>query len=141
VIIGSGFIGLEAAIALKKRNWDVSVIELLDWILPRVLDEKPSLLIRSILENHGVKVFTQERVTRITGNNKGKTVVTDKREIDCDIVIGAAGMKPNIELSRQAGLKIGELGGIWTNEQMLTSVDNIYACGDCIQARDQPTLA
>ena len=145
VVIGSGLIGLEAAIALKEKGCQVSVVELLDWIMPRVFDKEPAERLTRIIEDHGVKVFTGERVQRISGNGRVRGVVTDRQEIDCDMVILAAGMRPDIELARQAGMKLGELGGISTDKQMMTSVENIYACGDCVEADDiitgKPTLS
>jgi len=145
VIIGSGFIGLETAIALRKRGWEVAIIESLSWILPRVFDEKPSQLLRRIVEDHGIRVFVGEKVKRIRGDVKVEGVVTDRREVECNMVIIATGMRPRTELARQAGLKVGELGGIWVDKQMMTSAENIYACGDCVEAKDAifgtPTLS
>jgi len=145
VIIGSGFIGLETAIALRKRGWEVAIIESLSWILPRVFDEKPSQLLSGIVEDHGIKVVIGEKVKRITGDVKVEGVVTDRREVECDMVIIATGMRPRVELARQAGIRVGELGGIWVDKQMMTSAENIYACGDCVEAKDaifdMPTLS
>ncbi|MFC1979959.1 NAD(P)/FAD-dependent oxidoreductase [Chloroflexota bacterium] len=145
VVVGSGPVGTETGVALHKRGMRVYLIELLDRIMPRVFDETPSSLLRSMLEEQGITVFTGERVTAISGKGKVDGIVTDKRQIECDMVILGAGMKPNIELAGQSGLKIGELGGISVTGQMMTSFSDVYACGDCVEAEDmvtgEPTLS
>ncbi|MFC2018717.1 NAD(P)/FAD-dependent oxidoreductase [Chloroflexota bacterium] len=139
VIIGSGMIGMEAAIALKKQGWKVVVIEFLDWVLPRIFDERPAQKLRAIVEDHDIEVLTGERVQKIAGDSQVSGVATDKREIDCDLVLTAAGMRPNVELAKQTGLTIGKFGGICTDEYMRTNIENIYACGDCAETKDAIT--
>jgi len=139
VIIGSGFIGVEAGIALKKRGFEVGFIELLDRILPRAFDKKPADIIKLILREHGIEVLTKERVVQILGKERVEGVETDSRRIRCDVVILSTGMRPRVDLAHSAGIKIGDLGGIVTNEQMLTNMKNIYACGDCVESRDVVT--
>ena len=136
-IIGSGPIGVELAIALRKRNWDVCLIEALDWILPNVFDEKASSMVRRILERHKIEVLTGEKVVAIKGKARVDGVLTsDTRRRETDLVVFATGMQPSSELARGAGIEIGELGGIRTNEQMETSIKDIYACGDCVEGKD-----
>lgn len=134
-VIGAGFIGVGASIALAKKGWDVFDISR-RWMLPRVFDEKPSWLLKEIIEEHGIQVLTGERVIGISGNARAESVVTDKRKIRCDLVVLATGLRPEVQLARRAGLEIGNLGGIKTNAQLMTSIEDIYACGDCIQAKD-----
>lgn len=136
VVIGSGFIGIEVAIALKMRNYQVHIIELLDWILPRAFDEYPASLLAKLLQENDIKLLVKERVNCITGNTRVSGVVTDRRKIKCDTVILATGMKPNGELARKAGLEIGKLGGIAVDREMLTNAPDIYACGDCAETED-----
>lgn len=145
VVVGSGPIGVETSVALHKSGLQVYLIELLDRVMPRVFDETPSSLLRNILEEQGIRVLTGERVTTISGSSKVEGIVTDKRQIECDMVILGAGMKPNIELAKQSGLKIGGLGGISVTRQMMTNFGDVYACGDCVEAEDlitgEPTLS
>lgn len=136
VVVGSGPVGVEASIALRKMGLQVFLIELLERILPTLFDERPSSILRSIIESHGIKVFTGEKVIRILGKEAAQGVLTDRREIECDMVILVAGMKPNVELAQRMGLNIGNLGGIKVNKQMLTNIDNVYACGDCVESID-----
>ncbi len=136
VVVGSGPIGVETGVALYKRGLRVHLIELLDRIMPRVFDETPSSLLRDMLKEQGIEVLTGERVVEVTGNGRVEGIVTDKRQIECDMVVLGAGMKPNIELAEQSGLKIGKLGGISVNGQMMTNLSDVYACGDCVEAED-----
>lgn len=138
-IIGSGFIGVEVAIALKRTGCEVILIEVLDRILPRAYDRKPSDIIRTILSEHGIEVLTEDRVIRILGERQVEGIETENRKIRCDMVILSTGMRPRVDLARSAGIEIGELGGIVTNEHMLTNIENIYACGDCVESRDAVT--
>ncbi len=145
VVVGSGPVGTETSVALHKRGMQVYLIELLDRIMPRVFDETPSSLLRNMLEGQGISVFTGEKVTAISGNGKVEGIVTDKRRIECDMVILGAGMKPNTEMAGESGVGIGALGGISVTGQMMTSFSDIYACGDCVEAEDmitgEPTLS
>jgi len=136
VVVGSGPIGIEASIALKKRGWRVFLVELLDWILPRVFDREPAAMLQEILEREQIEVLTGERVVRILGEGRVSGVATARREIACDLVLMVAGMVPEVELARRAGLEVGGLGGLATDEHLLTTGADIYACGDCIEARD-----
>ncbi len=137
VVIGSGAIGVEAAEALKKKGFEVCIIELLDWILPALFDEPSANRLQNELENYGIRVFKGEKVLRIEGEDKVSAVVTDKRKMMCDTVVVATGVVPGTALAQTAGIKVER--GIKVNEQMETSVENIYACGDCIETVDACT--
>jgi len=137
VVLGPGYIGVEASIALKKRGWEVSLVGgRTGRILRPTFDEKPSLILRKVIEDHGIEVLTGERAVKFVGNSRIHSVITDKREIECDMAILVLGMRPEVELAQKAGVEIGNLGGIKVNKQMMTTVEGIYACGDCVQARD-----
>ncbi len=139
VLIGSGPIGVETAIALRKRGLEVYLIEFLDRIMPKIFDIKPSLMLRGILEEKGITVLTGERVNSILGSSKVEGIVTDKRQIVCDEVVMGVGVRPNVELAKQSGITIGGLGGIAVDRQMKTNFEDIYACGDCVQTKDIAT--
>src|SRR3990172_449647 len=92
VLVGSGPIGVETAIALRKRGLEVYLVEFLDRIMPRIFDTKPSSMLRNILEEHSIHIFTGERVTSIIGESKLKGIVTEDRTIVCDeVVMGGGG--------------------------------------------------
>jgi NADH oxidase (H2O2-forming) len=137
VVIGSGAIGIEAAEALKKKGYEVYIIELLDWILPALFDEPTAKRLESAMEGYGIHVCTGEKVLQIKGDNEVASVVTDKREIKCDTVVVATGVVPGTALAKTAGIETGR--GIIVNQKMETSVPDIYACGDCVETIDACT--
>lgn len=134
VVIGSGLIGIEAAEALKKRGFEVYLIELLDWVMPKLWDEKAGQLLGNALIKNDIKVLTHEKVLNIIGDDTVSSVLTDKREIKCDTVVMATGVVPSRDLAIKVGAEVNK--GIKVNESMMTSVKDIYACGDCVETKD-----
>ena len=134
VIVGAGAIGLEMAEAMTVRGADVTVVEMFPHVLPPVEPE-----IAAIVEEHlrekGVKVLTGTKVLAFEDDGEGyvSKVVTDKGEIPAQMVLLSTGVRPNVELAKECGLKIGETGAIWVNEGMQTSDERIYAVGDCAE--------
>lgn len=138
VIVGGGFIGLEAAVALADM-WGVkcTVVEMMSQILPGALSASLSAMARHDFESHNVAVLTGEKVLRLEGENgRVARVVTDKRTLDAQVVIFAAGFVPNGALAREAGLEVTAFGGIVVNEHMQTTDPDIYAGGDCVATRN-----
>ena len=138
VIVGGGFIGLEAAVALADM-WGVkvSVVEMMDQILPGVLSQPLSLMAANDCLTHKVDVFTSEKVLRLEGENGTVTkVVTDKREIPVQLVIFAAGFIPNGQLAKDAGLEVAPFGAVVVDEHMRTTDPSIYAGGDCVAIKN-----
>lgn len=138
VIVGGGFIGLEAAVALADM-WGVkvSVVEMMDQILPGVLSQPLSLMAANDCLTHKVDVFTSEKVLRLEGENGTVTkVVTDKREISAQLVIFAAGFIPNGQLAKDAGLEVAPFGAVVVDEHMRTTDPSIYAGGDCVAIKN-----
>lgn len=136
VIIGSGLIGIEVSEALRKKGYEVYLVELLAWIMPKVFDEAPAQLMAEGLQANGISVLTHEKVLQIIGDTHVSGVITDKRELSCDTVVLATGVLPSNELAVRAGISIGKTRGIQVNDQMMTSVPDVYACGDCVEAKD-----
>ena len=138
VIVGGGFIGLEAAVALADM-WGVkvSVVEMMDQILPGVLSQPLSRMAANDCQTHKVDVFTSEKVLRLEGENGTVTkVVTDKREIAAQMVIFAAGFVPNGQLAKDAGLEMAPFGAVVVDEHMRTTDPAIYAGGDCVAIKN-----
>ena len=138
VIVGGGFIGLEAAVALADM-WGVkvSVVEMMDQILPGVLSQPLSRMAANDCQTHKVDVFTSEKVLRLEGENGTVTkVVTDKREIAAQMVIFAAGFVPNGQLAKDAGLEMAPFGAVVVDEHMCTTDPAIYAGGDCVAIKN-----
>jgi len=137
VVIGSGAIGIEAAEALKKKGYEVYIIELMDCIMPSLFDEVTAKRLETAMEGYGIHVHTGEKVLRIKGDNKVSAVITDKREIPCDTVVVATGVVPGVGLAKTAGIATNR--GIQVDRYMRTSLPGIYACGDCVETIDACT--
>lgn len=129
VIIGTGFIGLEMAENLKHLSMDVTMVELLPQVSPG-LDEDMAILVEEHLTAKGVQVITGKSAKEITEN---EVILSDERKLPGDLVIVATGVRPNVELAKEAGIELGVTGAIKVNPFMETSVADIYAAGDCIE--------
>lgn len=136
VVVGAGLIGMEVVEALVTRGIEVSVVDLLSWPLPNMLDQEFGSRLENILKSKGVNFYGGEKVLEILGENSVLTgVKTDQRTIPADMVLLAIGVRPNIHLAQEAGLEIGASGGIVVDEAMRTSDAHIYAGGDCVEVR------
>ena len=135
VIIGAGLIGMEVAEALVTRGLKVSIVEMMDTVVPTFLDEDLAHHLEKHLSSKGVSVYTGTKVESLEGDDAGNVtaVVTDKCRLDADLVLMAIGVRPNVKLARDAGLEIGETGAIKINERLQTSDPDIYAGGDCVE--------
>jgi len=133
VIIGAGGIGLEMAEALSDM-WGIEthVVELMDQILPGIVSSDLARMAQHHMEEHGIKFYLSEKVVRFEGKERIEKVITDKRELDADLVIVAIGVEPNSDLAKNAGLDVSPSGAIIVNEYMQTSDPDIYAGGDCV---------
>lgn len=134
VIIGAGFIGLEMAEALVDL-WgiEVDIVEITNQALPGIISYNMAKMVQCHLEENEVSVYFNEEVVRIEGKQRVEKVVTSNRTLDADMVIIAAGIMPNSDLARSAGLEISPKGGIVVNKRMQTSDPDIYAGGDCVE--------
>src|SRR5712692_2729844 len=136
-IIGAGLIGSEMAEALLVRRVGVLQAEIVPEILPVILDPDMASIVREKGEEHGVQYHLQSTLEAILGD-KGKVsgVRISGLIYEVDAVIVAIRIRPNTELAKDAGILLGESGGIRTDERMLTSASNVYAAGDCIETFD-----
>ena len=134
VIIGAGFIGLELAEAFVRRGLHTSVLEQQDRLLPQLLDEDMGALLLRDTKNPLLDIYLEEKAGAfVVENGRVAGVQTDKRLIPAQLVIVAVGVRPNVELAREAGLAIGPSGCIAVNEYLQTSDSAIYAGGDCAE--------
>lgn len=137
VIIGGGFIGVEVADELKKSGKNVTLVEIMDSLLPVSFDPDFGEIARKEIEAENLKVLTGRKVTEIYGSKRVEGVRLDNAEtIPADAVILATGYRPNSDLARKLGLKVTEYGFIETDEYMRTSKPDVFAAGDCVQHRD-----
>ncbi len=133
VIIGSGLIGMETTEAFVKSGIKTTIVEMLPSILPKLLDQDMVPEVQRKFEEKGVNFILGKGVEAIIGEEKVRAVQVGGKEIPTDIVINAAGVRPNIELAKKSGLVIGVTGGIKTNLRMQTSAKDVYAAGDCAE--------
>lgn len=133
-IVGGGPIGLETAEAFVNRGLEVTVIELLDQLLGPI-DKDLAVLVEDHIKEKGVNVLTSDAVKKLEGDTEGfvKKVVTSNTELDVDLVLMSIGVRPNTQITVDAGLKLGETKAIKVNNHMETSVKDIYAAGDCVE--------
>ncbi|MFZ4777322.1 MAG: FAD-dependent oxidoreductase [Terrimicrobiaceae bacterium] len=139
VIVGGGFIGLEMAENLVHRGLAVTVVEMLDQVMPP-LDPEMARAVQEHLEKHGVKVALGDGVAGFESRD-GQIVVNTKSGAQHagDIVILAIGVRPENALAKAAGLELGARGGIRVDEQMRTTDSNIWAVGDAVEVKDVVT--
>lgn len=137
VVIGGGFIGLETVEALLERGTAVTLVEMMNHLLPPV-DREMAEPLAIHLQNRGVRVLLGQKVSEVVrdGNNDRVEVkLASGDTIPCDFVLSAMGVVPRLDLVRQAGLAIGQAGGVVVNDRMETSDPDIYAAGDICEIR------
>ena len=135
-VVGGGFIGIEMAENLRHAGLDVSVIELLDQVMPP-FDFEMAQLLHENIEQNGVKLYLGDGVASFLDN--GKTVeikLKSGKAVSAELVILAIGVRPNGELARSSGLAVNARGGILTDEFLRTSDPAIYAVGDVTEVED-----
>lgn len=151
VVIGAGLVGLEVAEAFATRGIKVTVVEKMPQILPLQLDPTAAGLVSSRLEDQGIKLITGvgftgiDRLTRSGKSTKTKTAGKGRLAValesgdtlPADLVIVAAGTRPNTGLAKEIGIKVNR--GILVNERMETSIPGIYAAGDVVETVDAVT--
>ncbi len=133
LVVGAGAIGLEVAAALRKYCREIFVVEKENRLLPNNLDEDMSRVAEEKLKHMGIKFIFGEKIKKISEDKKISCVEVGNEKIQADIIVLCAGTAPNIKLAEDAGIKIGITGGIKINEKAETSVENVYACGDCAE--------
>ena len=136
-IVGAGYIGIELLEAFVRQNLHVTVCEYSPFVM-NFFDEDMSKLIEEQLNSISdgrFEIFTSELVTELSGDANGVNLAKtgSGREFYTNMVILCAGVTPNVEIARDAGIEIGVTGAIAVNEKMETSIKDIYACGDCVE--------
>jgi 3-phenylpropionate/trans-cinnamate dioxygenase ferredoxin reductase subunit len=129
-IVGAGYIGLECAATFRKLGLDVTVIEMMDRVMNRVVAPEMSAFYQSEHAGHGVTVLTDRKVHRLLGNGSVHAVeCSDGTQVPADLVIVGIGLVANTALAESAGLACDD--GIAVDEHCRTSDPDIYAIGDC----------
>ena len=140
VVIGGGLIGIETCEALQLAGIEITVIELLPQLLT-FLDWEMAKLVENHIKSKGANVITDNGIAEFLGENGKLTAVKlqNGTELSCELAVVAIGVRPNVTLAKNTGLKIGNLGGIDVNEYMQTSDPDIYAVGDCVETVNRIT--
>lgn len=129
VIAGTGFIGFEMLENLMADGVNVTIVEKQDKITPN-LDRDMAVFLENTLAKKNITIIKNTSIVEI---NKGNVILEDGKEVKSDMVIMATGVKPNVTLSKEAGIQTGVTGAIKVNTKMETNIKDIYACGDCIE--------
>ena len=133
VVVGGGLLGLEAAKALKDLGLQTHVVEFAPRLMAVQLDDAGGAMLRSKIENLGVTVHTGKNTSLITDGEHcvNKMCFADGEELETDIVLFSAGIRPRDDIARDCALEVGPRGGIVINNQCKTSDPDIYAIGEC----------
>lgn len=131
-VIGGGLLGLEAARGLLNLGMEVTVVHLSSNLMDRQLDATAATLLKAELEGQGMRFLLEKDTTEIIGDKRVECLrFSDGDFLECDLVVMAVGIKPNIELAKQAGITINR--GIIVNDYLQTNIPNIYAVGECAE--------
>ena len=136
VVIGGGLLGLEAANGLKLRGMDVTVVHLGPWLLERQLDEVAGRMLQKSLEDKGLKFLLQTQTEALIQGESGRVAAIrfkDGLQIPADLVVMAAGIRPNYALAEASGIYCNR--GIVVNDTMQTYDPKVYAVGECVSHR------
>lgn len=156
VVIGGGLLGLEAAKAMQRGNTEVILVQHSSRVLNRQLDDRAAAILHSHMRSLGIKLYLNTHVTAIkcdespahqyyqrASDNEGKTFrsgvsaieLSNGELLDCDTVIFATGIRPNVELAKETGIAFGR--GMRIDTKLQTSHDGVYAIGECAEYQDQ----
>ena len=138
VVVGGGFIGLEMTENLVRRGLSVTIVEMLPQVMPP-LDPEMAVPVQEHLIAKGVSLCLNDAVAGFEqgpGENEITVITKSGARHVCDMVLLAIGVRPEIKLAKEAGLEIGQLGGIRVDEHMRTSDERIWAVGDAVEVRD-----
>jgi len=138
IIAGGGLLGLEAAYALHKLGLEVTVLERGKWPLQRQLNPKGGSILQAYLHGLGLNILTESEAKTIlpgTHNRLDQILLQNGTELSCDILLMCAGVRPNIELAQNSGIKVQK--GVVVDASMQTSLTHVYAVGDVAEYQSQ----
>ena len=138
VVIGAGFIGLEVAENLKAKGVQVTVIDFASQILPNIVDTEVAVYAKKHLLKEGIRVITGTKAEEIMGEDHVTGVKTSAGLLRCDLLIMAAGIRPNTDFLQDSGLEMFK-GTIIVDKTMKTNLEDVYAAGDCVMVTNRIT--
>lgn len=134
VVIGGGLLGLEAARGLANRCSEIHVVHMPAHLMNVQLDEAAASIVRDEIERMGIKLWLEKRSTEVLGDESVTGLrFKDGSALECDMLVIAAGIRPNAELARQAGIAVER--GILVGDNLRTSVADVFALGECAEHR------
>ncbi len=135
LIVGAGYIGMEMAESLVSLGIDVTIVEQMPNILG-TMDDEINEIVEQELQRNGVRLLKAVSVSEFVGENGyvKKSILSNGQMVDSELVVVGAGIKPNSEIAREAGIEIGKTGAIAVNQRMETNIPGIYSAGDCAEA-------
>jgi NADPH-dependent 2,4-dienoyl-CoA reductase/sulfur reductase-like enzyme len=140
VVVGGGYVGLEMAEALVRRGLEVALVDQTEQPMASTLDLDMGELVADAVRAVGVSLHLGEAVDGFEAENGSvRAVHTASRSLPADLVVLGLGVRPNVALAREAGIAIGDKGGIVTDARMETSVGGVWAAGDCVESMDRIT--
>ncbi|NMM62823.1 NAD(P)/FAD-dependent oxidoreductase [Clostridium sp. P21] len=131
VILGAGLVGVDAVLGLIEKNIKISIVEMGDRLLPLQLDKRASSIYEKLLKEKNIELFTSVKLEEVILNENGnvsKAVLSDLTALNCDMIIVAAGVRPNVNFIKDTRIKVEK--GIVIDKCCKTTVDDIYAAGD-----------
>jgi NADPH-dependent 2,4-dienoyl-CoA reductase/sulfur reductase-like enzyme len=138
LIVGAGFIGVEIAILLRKLGLEVTMLEMLDHVMPRVLAPETAVHVEGALAEMGIRLRLNTKATAFTGNGRAEGVsLEDGQTLKSDVLVAATGVRPNIDWLEGSGLDVK--WGIQVDDHMRTSLPEVYAAGDVVESTDRLT--
>ncbi len=142
VVIGGGLVGMEAAEAFHEKGLAVTVVEFLPHILLAMIDPDMAEIVEDHCREHGLRILNNTAAQEILGKDTPSGVVLKNRAteeestIDADMVVVATGVRPVTDLAQSIGVAIGPTRGIVVDDRMKTNLDDVYACGDCVEHQE-----
>lgn len=139
-IAGAGVIGLELALALANIGKEVTVIEMMDQVIPRIADKDMAEPIQKYLESKGVRFMMKTPVQGVVGKDRVEAVNAGGHEVACDMVVFATGVRANVDIADQLGLDKGQMGGLLVSPTLQAYkrgrlVPDVFVCGDVMQCQ------
>ena len=138
VVVGAGFIGTEISIALSELGVRVTMVEMEDRVMPRMLDEDSSQLAQQFLEEMGIEIRLQTRGEAFFGQGMAQGLeLASGEKLYGDLMIAATGVRPNVDFLKDSGFNVH--WGLLVNEYLQTNFPDVYAAGDCTEVPDRIT--
>lgn len=139
VVIGAGYIGIEVAEALVRRGFEATVIDRSDQVMGS-LDPDMAAVVQRRMEDFGIRVRLGETLREVRplggpGAPMGASVVCDRGVYETEVLVVATGARPSVALAADAGCEVGTSGGLVVDDRMRTTVQGIWAAGDCVESR------